>query len=296
MLSRSLLRLLISAQQEIINQGNNLYVSGLNVKTTEEDLTRKFSKCGKVIEASLVRDRDSNPRGFGFVRMESIEQAEAAIVELNGEDLNGYPLRVERVRICTTYKACACDNDNRTDLRAVIQAKRSCPRDPTPGRYLGNDRSGMLLPPPSRIPRSAERLIPLLLQVMDASDMAAMAIDMAEATVAAAAAAVAAVDTAIVMAIDMAIDTTTATATATMTATAIDMTTATATDTTTATAATAEVRRTTTRALNTLARRVTSPTIVVRLLPTDARARAAAKSPDLAILEKSPHRQRHRQQ
>lgn len=73
-------------------------------------------------------------RGFGFVTMESVEEAEAAVTALNATDLMGKTVTVEKVR--TTV------NDE-TQL-IVSQARRGRARTPTPGRYYGppkrNDR------------------------------------------------------------------------------------------------------------------------------------------------------------
>jgi transformer-2 protein len=47
-------------------------------------------------------------RGFGFVTMESAEEADAAIAALNGTDLMGKALNIEKVGIWTGgYYYCA---------------------------------------------------------------------------------------------------------------------------------------------------------------------------------------------
>jgi transformer-2 protein len=47
-------------------------------------------------------------RGFGFVTMESAEEADAAIAALNGTDLMGKALNIEKVGIRTCgYYYCA---------------------------------------------------------------------------------------------------------------------------------------------------------------------------------------------
>lgn len=42
-------------------------------------------------------------RGFGFVTMESAEEAEAAITALNGTELNGKAIVVEKVHVSTGH-------------------------------------------------------------------------------------------------------------------------------------------------------------------------------------------------
>jgi transformer-2 protein len=67
---------------------------------------------------SIVRDPHSREsRGFGFVNMVSVEDADRVIDALNGAELNGRAISVEK-------------------------AKRNKPRTPTPGRYQGPPKRG----------------------------------------------------------------------------------------------------------------------------------------------------------
>jgi RNA recognition motif-containing protein len=75
--------------------GNRLYVGNLAFHTTEDTLMRTFAQLGDVVEAKLVIDRETGrSRGFGFVSMASADDAQRAINELNGADLDGRALRV----------------------------------------------------------------------------------------------------------------------------------------------------------------------------------------------------------
>ena len=72
-----------------------LYVGNLSFQTSSSDLQDLFSQAGTVESASVVEDRDTGrSRGFGFVEMSSKEEGEAAIQQLNGNDLNGRNLTV----------------------------------------------------------------------------------------------------------------------------------------------------------------------------------------------------------
>ena len=72
-----------------------LYVGNLNFRTTGDELREIFSQAGEVENATVVEDRDTGrSRGFGFVEMASKEEGEAAIQQLNGNDLNGRNLTV----------------------------------------------------------------------------------------------------------------------------------------------------------------------------------------------------------
>jgi RNA recognition motif-containing protein len=74
---------------------NRLYVGNLAFHTTEDVLQRAFSKYGNVSEVKLVLDRESGrSRGFAFVSMGTDEEANSAIQELNGADLDGRELKV----------------------------------------------------------------------------------------------------------------------------------------------------------------------------------------------------------
>src|SRR5450432_1741546 len=74
---------------------NRLYVGNLSFHTTEDVLLRTFGQAGEVTEAKLVIDRETGrSRGFAFVSMGSDADAQKAISELDGTDLEGRPLRV----------------------------------------------------------------------------------------------------------------------------------------------------------------------------------------------------------
>ncbi|MBN1612381.1 MAG: RNA-binding protein [Polyangiaceae bacterium] len=74
---------------------NRLYVGNLSFQTSEEEVVRTFSQVGEVTEATLVLDRETGrSRGFAFVVMASDADAQKAISELDGADLDGRPLRV----------------------------------------------------------------------------------------------------------------------------------------------------------------------------------------------------------
>ena len=74
---------------------NKLFVGNLSFNTTENDLQDAFGAHGTVTEANLMMDRMTNrPRGFGFVTMSTVEEAQKAIAALNGKDMGGRALTV----------------------------------------------------------------------------------------------------------------------------------------------------------------------------------------------------------
>ncbi|KAF8323767.1 hypothetical protein DL93DRAFT_2049482, partial [Clavulina sp. PMI_390] len=80
------------------NPGNNLHVSGLSHKVDNRELEELFSKHGKVERAAVMYDPHTREsRGFGFVTMENGEAADSAIAALNGSELMGKALVIEKV-------------------------------------------------------------------------------------------------------------------------------------------------------------------------------------------------------
>ncbi len=114
-----------------------LGVFGLSVRTRERDLDYEFGRYGTVESVHIVYDqrvgelnffpsgmtlmfshpheKSERSRGFGFIRMGSVDEAAACIEKLNGFDLNGRRIRVDF-------------------------SVTSRPHDPTPGAYMGQKR------------------------------------------------------------------------------------------------------------------------------------------------------------
>lgn len=108
-----------------INPGSNLFVTGIHPRLSEQDVTRLFEKYGDVEKCQIMLDpHTKESRGFGFVKMVTADQADAAKEGLQGEVIEGRTLSIEK-------------------------ARRSRPRTPTPGKYHG--------PPKREDPRSSGR-------------------------------------------------------------------------------------------------------------------------------------------
>ena len=75
-----------------------LYVGNLPFQTTEDDLDSMFGQIGSVESVRIITDRDTGrSRGFGFVEMGD-EDADKAIEQLNGNELDGRALTVNEAR------------------------------------------------------------------------------------------------------------------------------------------------------------------------------------------------------
>lgn len=79
-----------------MDESNRLFVGNLSWNTTEESLKTIFEENGrKVNKIFIATDRETQrPRGFGFVTMASISDAQAAIEALDGQMIDGRPVRV----------------------------------------------------------------------------------------------------------------------------------------------------------------------------------------------------------
>jgi RNA recognition motif-containing protein len=79
--------------------GKRLHVGNLSYDTTEMGLRDMFGNAGVVAEAKIVMDRETGrPRGFGFVEMSSDQEAQNAIQQLNGRDLDGRAMNVSEAQ------------------------------------------------------------------------------------------------------------------------------------------------------------------------------------------------------
>ncbi|XP_028549509.1 serine/arginine-rich splicing factor SR45a isoform X2 [Dendrobium catenatum] len=116
---------------EADNPGNNLYVTGLSTR---------------VQECQVVMDpRTKESRGFAFVTMETVEDANRCIKYLNRSVLEGRLMVVEK------YEPPSCRHEHRINISVTNSnptileriAKRRRGRTPTPGKYRGaRERSG----------------------------------------------------------------------------------------------------------------------------------------------------------
>ena len=77
-----------------------LFIGGLAFSTSTERLREVFAAAGQVESAAVVTDRETGrSRGFGFVEMATAEEADQAIAQFNGKDVDGRQLRVEKASV-----------------------------------------------------------------------------------------------------------------------------------------------------------------------------------------------------
>ena len=77
----------------------NIYVGNLAQSVTEEALRSLFSAFGGVDSIRIIKDKFTGAaRGFAFVEMANGDEANRAIEQLNGADLEGQRIRVNEAR------------------------------------------------------------------------------------------------------------------------------------------------------------------------------------------------------
>jgi RNA recognition motif-containing protein len=77
----------------------NIYVGNLSWGLKDQDLANLFAPFGEVSSAKIVMDKfTQRSKGFGFVEMPNDDQAQAAIAQLNGSEIEGRNLVVNESR------------------------------------------------------------------------------------------------------------------------------------------------------------------------------------------------------
>jgi RNA recognition motif-containing protein len=83
----------------------NMYVSNLSFQTSEDDLRKLFGQFGQVSSAKVIMDRETGrSRGFGFVEMDSDNDARTAMTSLNNKEIQGRAMSVTVAREKTERK------------------------------------------------------------------------------------------------------------------------------------------------------------------------------------------------
>lgn len=76
-----------------------VYVGNLPFKIRDEALKELFASYGEVEEAVVIADRFSGrSKGFGFVTFKNDEDAQKAISEMDGKEVEGRPLKVNEAK------------------------------------------------------------------------------------------------------------------------------------------------------------------------------------------------------
>jgi RNA recognition motif-containing protein len=82
-----------------MQMGKKLFVGNLDYEMADTDLAKLFQPYGPVEASEVIMDRRSGrSKGFGFVEMKTVQEAQAAIAALNGHEVIGRTLTVNEAR------------------------------------------------------------------------------------------------------------------------------------------------------------------------------------------------------
>jgi RNA recognition motif-containing protein len=76
-----------------------LFVGSLSWDTSEEVLRGAFEKFGDILDIKVITDRDTGrSRGFGFITFHAPTDADKAMSEMNGTQLDGRTINVNEAQ------------------------------------------------------------------------------------------------------------------------------------------------------------------------------------------------------
>ncbi|KAM6163859.1 polyadenylate-binding protein 1-like [Rhynchocyon petersi] len=81
-----------------VTEFTNVYVKNLQVDMDEQGLQDLFASFGKLLSVKVMRDDSGHSRGFGFVNFEKHEEAQKAVMDMNGKEVSGRLLYVGRAQ------------------------------------------------------------------------------------------------------------------------------------------------------------------------------------------------------
>jgi polyadenylate-binding protein len=76
----------------------NVYIKNVNEEYDEAKLTEMFEKYGKISSVKIMKSEEGKSKGFGFVSFDTPEEAQVAVDDLNGKDLEGKTLYCGRAQ------------------------------------------------------------------------------------------------------------------------------------------------------------------------------------------------------
>ncbi|CAO2593876.1 Polyadenylate-binding protein 1 [Lemmus lemmus] len=76
----------------------NVYIKNFGDHINDETLSDLFGRFGQILSVKVMTDEDGKSKGFGFVSFERHEDAQKAVEEMNGKELNGRHIYVGRAQ------------------------------------------------------------------------------------------------------------------------------------------------------------------------------------------------------
>ncbi|XP_050169696.1 polyadenylate-binding protein 1-like [Myiozetetes cayanensis] len=76
----------------------NVYIKNFGDDMDDDRLREIFSRFGKTLSVKVMMDSTGRSKGFGFVNFEKHEEAQKAVADMNGKEINGRPVYVGRAQ------------------------------------------------------------------------------------------------------------------------------------------------------------------------------------------------------
>ncbi|XP_077643149.1 polyadenylate-binding protein 1-like [Lonchura striata] len=76
----------------------NVYIKNFGDDMDDDRLREIFSRFGKTLSVKVMMDNNGRSKGFGFVNFEKHEEAQKAVADMNGKEINGRLLYVGRAQ------------------------------------------------------------------------------------------------------------------------------------------------------------------------------------------------------
>jgi len=76
----------------------NVYIKNISEEYDEIKLTDLFEKYGKISSVKVMKAEDGKSKGFGFVSFDTPEEAQTAVDDLNGKEMDGKPVYCGRAQ------------------------------------------------------------------------------------------------------------------------------------------------------------------------------------------------------
>ena len=77
----------------------NIYVGNIPYNSSEEDLSNLFAEYGTVSSVKIIINKHTGrSKGFGFVEMANEAEGDKAVESLDGYDMGGRNLRVDKAK------------------------------------------------------------------------------------------------------------------------------------------------------------------------------------------------------
>jgi len=105
----------------------NIFIANLDFGITSDDLKATFSQFGEVTYAHVVYDnKTKKSKGYGYIEMEDLSQANAAINSLNGMEVNE---RILDVKLATPKEKRPQTIDRPKDKESFTSRTPRAPRE-----------------------------------------------------------------------------------------------------------------------------------------------------------------------